>query len=249
MDNVAWLSSQLAQRGAIVVAVNHPGSTSGDSSPRRSIRVWERAQDLSAVLDALLSDPEFGPRIDRDRVTALGFSLGGTTVLLSGGARLSRDDYAAYCAASPSAPDCRFWQRGGVDFENVPQDRFEASWADPRLSAVIAVDPGMGYAMTDDSLGAVTVPVMLVSLGDDSTLWPAVIIDADGADLVGRLPQTEHVTIAPADHFSFLALCTEQAPALLAEEGEDPICDTPKGADRATVHSRVIEAVAAFLGL
>ena len=39
MDRLSWLSSRLALHGAMVLAVNHPGSTSGDSSPRRSVRL------------------------------------------------------------------------------------------------------------------------------------------------------------------------------------------------------------------
>ena len=47
---------------------------------------WERAVDLSKVLDGMLADPEFGPRIDPHRVGAAGFSYGGYTVLeLAGG--------------------------------------------------------------------------------------------------------------------------------------------------------------------
>ncbi|MFC7421186.1 hypothetical protein ACFQNF_15090 [Iodobacter arcticus] len=43
---LAWLASALAQRGVLVLAVNHPGSMSGDSSPRQSLLLDERAADL-----------------------------------------------------------------------------------------------------------------------------------------------------------------------------------------------------------
>lgn len=49
MEGVAWLSSRLAARGAIVLAVNHPGTTSGDSSPHRTMRLAPRAADLGAA--------------------------------------------------------------------------------------------------------------------------------------------------------------------------------------------------------
>jgi predicted dienelactone hydrolase len=42
---------------------------------------WERAKDLSTVLDDVLADPDFGPHIDRRRIGAAGFSLGGYTVI------------------------------------------------------------------------------------------------------------------------------------------------------------------------
>jgi hypothetical protein len=34
---------------------------------------------------------------------------------------------------------------------------------------------------------------------------------------------------------------------LLEAEGEDPICEDPAGTDRARLHQKVIDAVAAFL--
>lgn len=88
MDSMGWLSGALAQRGAMVLAVNHPGSTSGDSSPRRSTQMTTRAQDLSAALDALLADPAFAGYVDPARIYAVGFSLGGATALNLGGCAL-----------------------------------------------------------------------------------------------------------------------------------------------------------------
>ena len=95
--------------GALVVVLNHPGTTSGDSSPRRTVRLSERAGDLSSVLDHVLADPYFAERIDRDRVTALGFSLGSATALGLAGQRLSPEAYADYYdAAGDAAQDCLF---------------------------------------------------------------------------------------------------------------------------------------------
>jgi len=41
---------------------------------------WLRANDLSAVLNDILTDPKIGPRIDHARIGAAGFSLGGYTM-------------------------------------------------------------------------------------------------------------------------------------------------------------------------
>jgi predicted dienelactone hydrolase len=49
-QSMAWLASSLAKKGALVLVFNHPGSTSGDSSPRRSIKHWTRPKDVSAIL-------------------------------------------------------------------------------------------------------------------------------------------------------------------------------------------------------
>ena len=76
-DSLGWLTSGLVANGAIVLAVNHPGSTSGDSSPRRSVDLEARANDLTAALDMILADPAFAPYIDADRIGVVGFSWAG----------------------------------------------------------------------------------------------------------------------------------------------------------------------------
>lgn len=248
IDGTAWLASGLAERGALVLVMNHPGTTSGDSSPRRTVRLSERAADLSAALDHLLADPYFADRINTDQITALGFSLGGSTVLGIGGLRLDPATYSTYCETSgDAAQDCLFLSRGGVDFDSLPSE-FSADMADDRFTRIVAVDPGFTYAAMPDSAAEVDVPVLLLTLGDTFP-WFAVDVRTEGSGLVDLLPQIEHKIIPNAHHYSFLPICTENAAQLLIEMGEDPICDDPDGWDRATVHAASIEAIARFIGL
>lgn len=247
MESMGWLAAALVKAGAMVVAVNHPGSTSNDSSPRRSARFWERPQDLSAALDHILADPVFGPNIDQGRIYTLGFSLGGMAVLGTLGLRMDRDVYAGYCGVWPKSPDCLFFGKGNVDFRLLDQAKFNASHEDPRLAGTIAIDPGMVSGMTPESIAAAEKPVLVINLGTDETLWPTVNVGKNGLDLETRLKNAAYLQIAPADHYSFLPECTENAQQLLKEEGEDPICDDPEGSDRADVHRQVIEAIVQFL--
>ncbi|MCX8995593.1 hypothetical protein NOF55_00540 [Rhizobiaceae bacterium BDR2-2] len=248
MDNLGWLSSRLALKGAMVLAVNHPGSTSGDSSPRRSVRLAERAADLTAALDQILNDPDLARYIDPSRIAALGFSLGGATALNLAGARADRSLYARYCERFPDAADCVFFGvSGGVDFSSLP-DAFSDDSRDPRVTAAIAVDPAITYAMTPESVKAMNLPVLLVNLGGDDLL-KAVDVSAAGSGLAGALPQAEYARFAPANHFTFLGLCKPDGGRVLAQGGEDAICDDPQGADRAGVHEVIAERIAAFLRL
>ena len=248
MDNLSWLSSRLALRGAMVLAVNHPGSTSGDSSPRRSVRLPERAADLKAALDHILADPTFAPHVDRSRIVSLGFSLGGATALNLAGAEMNRGLYRDYCARlGKEAPDCIFLAKGGVDLDNLP-DAFEGNMRDPRIGAAIAVDPGFSYAITDASIAAMDLPVLLINLGGEER-WLAGDVSARGSNLVGRLPHVEYATAAPANHFTFLALCKPGSAERLAQEHDDPICDDPAGTDRAAIHKKIVERIAAFIKL
>ncbi|MEL7215652.1 MAG: alpha/beta fold hydrolase [Pseudomonadota bacterium] len=248
MDGTAWLASGLAAKGAHVVVLNHPGTTSGDSSPRRTVRLAERGADLSATLHHIMNNGYFSARIDAERITALGFSLGGAAVLGVAGQRLDRDAYAAYCEAEgDAAQDCSFLARGGVDFDALPPE-FSADMRDDRFTSIVAVDPGFTYAATASSQAEISVPVQVLTLGDDVP-WRTVDVRAEGSGLIERIPNAEHVLIPGAHHFSFLPLCTAIAEVALIEEGEDPICTDPEGSDRAAVHAASIEAIARFLEL
>ncbi|MGI9500682.1 MAG: alpha/beta hydrolase family protein [Geminicoccaceae bacterium] len=248
MDGLSWLSSALALRGAMVLAVNHPGSTSGDSSPRRSILLHERARDLSVALDHLLGDATFASHVEEDHVVALGFSLGGTTALNLAGARMDRDAYQAFCERlGDDAPDCAFFAKGGVDLANLPA-AWEGDLRDPRIGAVIAVDPGLTYGFRQNSIAAFNLPVQLINLGEQDR-WQAVDVDSRGSKLTEKLPEVDYVVVDPANHFSFLGLCKPEGPALLDAERDDPVCDDPEGSDRSKVHAEIIEHMVRFLGL
>lgn len=245
-EALGWLAQGLVAHGAIVLAVNHPGSTSGDSSARRSLDLGARAQDLTAALESVLADPDFAPFIDQNRIGAVGFSLGGSTVLGLAGVRFDGKVQALRCASGPEAADCGFFRKGGADFAREPG--FDADMRDPLVSRVVAVDPGFGGSATDDSAASVPVPVHLINLGGDDRL-SAVNVSADGNGLALRLAGASYSVIAPADHFTFLAECKPGADTLLVEEGEDPICTDPEGADRGKTHMRLIDDIAGGLGL
>lgn len=248
MDGTAWLAAGLAERGALVLVLNHPGTTTGDSSPRQTVRLSERAADMSAALDHVLADPYFSERINRDQITALGFSLGGSTVLGLAGLELDAEAYRDYCRKfGETAQDCLFLMRGGVDFDNLPQE-FSINMADERFSSFVAVDPGFTYAAVPESAEVINRPVQLISLGD-SFPWFATDVRAEGSGLADMLPNVTHTVIPDAYHYSFLPICTENAPKLLLEEGEDPICDDPEDWDRSTAHEASIRAITQFLKL
>ncbi|MEP4766665.1 MAG: hypothetical protein ABJY83_02085 [Roseibium sp.] len=246
MDAISWLSSELANRGMIVAGVNHPGSTSGDSSPRRSVKLQQRANDISAVLDHLLADPYFAQFIDPDRIFTAGFSLGGATALNLGGISFDQAAYANYCKKfGDEAQDCIFLAKGGVEFDHLP-DEFSADNADSRVSGIIAIDPGFTYAISDQSVQKTNLPVHLISLGKEN-IWKAADVGPKGSNLVARLQNVTHATFAPAHHFTFLAECTEKGALILKEEADDPICDDPDGTDRAGIHAEIVGSIASFV--
>ena len=248
MDAIGWLSSQLALRGAMVLAVNHPGTTSGDSSPRRTMYLGQRAKDITAALDQVLANPEFAPYIDTRNISAIGFSLGGTTVLNLAGIRIDPLAYRDYCAIyQNSAQDCDFYQKGGVDFDNLPRD-FHDTNADPRITKTVAIEPGMTDAVDAHSLADVTNPVLFIRLGKEHG-WRAADVSEAGSNIVSRMKNASLAVFAPAYHLTFLGECLPGAAKLLKEMKDDPVCSDPAGADRSRIHDQIVDKVADFLAL
>lgn len=249
MDGLAWLSSGLVARGAIVLAVNHPGSTSGDSSPRRSMYLGSRAADLSAALDQLLANPDFAPHVETGRISALGFSLGGTTTLALAGLRFDPGGLAGLCDQPERiGVGCAFYRAGGVDMAHLPAD-FGADASDARISRAVAIEPGFTEALTEDSIAATDKPVLLLSLGDASTQWTLTDTGPNGTRLDERLAHGARAVVSPGHHFTALPVCKPGGAEMLAEDGDDPICDDPEGTDRAEAHRQMIRLIADFLDL
>ena len=241
VESVGWLAAAFAERGAVVVAVSHPGSTWRDFDAARAARHWSRAEDMSAALDAVLADPALAGRLDEGRVMAAGFSFGGWTALSLGGARSDREGFEAACRAQAHAGCALF-------LGSMPATRdWEAGRRDGRVTHVAAIDPGLVWGLTAEGVAGLEVPVLLVGLGEGADRLPAADFDASG--LLGLLPEAEVVRLAPASHFTAMPLCTDGAEGILEAEGDDPVCTEPAGGERAGVHAAMVEALAVMLGL
>lgn len=93
-----WLAYRLAQRGFVCLAANHHGHTGAE--PRRPegfICLWERARDLSLLLDDHTWRKQLGGRVSA-RACVAGFSAGAYTAMLLMGARVA---YSQFEPANP----------------------------------------------------------------------------------------------------------------------------------------------------
>jgi predicted dienelactone hydrolase len=235
--SLAWLALPLVAQGAIVIAANHPGSTTGDSRPTTDLTL--QIADLSFMITHYLESTPWQQAIDRRKVGAVGHSKGGYSVLALAGGRVSRERLNHYCQTMPQMPDCQFYRRNGVQLEKTDNTRLAASYRDPRVKFVVALDPGMSYVLTRSSLEAIHIPLLTIAAG--------YFIHASGTMNLGvdklKLPL---LTLADAGHFDFLPLCQPAAAGILAEEGEAFICETPR-AQREKIHQQTIAAISQFM--
>lgn len=243
--SLGWLSTELAKNGFIVAAPNHIHSTSGDSIPVESFKIWERPQDISALIDTLLADPQWSKRVDPDRIGGIGFSLGGTSMMLTAGAQVSLGVFSDYCAASDGKDGgCNWFQRGGVDFAKVDRKAFEGIYKDRRLSALVAVDPGLAMAYQPESLKAVDMPALFVNLGEGDAIMPGVRAEK----LTDGIGGARYATIPGAVHFTFLSVCNQNGAEVLKRYGEDePICEDGGDVSRDELHKQIFFKIAVFL--
>jgi predicted dienelactone hydrolase len=246
---MAWLGTALARAGYIAAAVNHPGNNALEPYTAEGFVLWwERATDLSEVIDGMLADPEFGPKIDKDRIGAAGFSIGGYTVLALGGARADISVIIDLCKKQPDAPVCHVPEMKEMGTpeqmlsavrktSGVSLARSNESYMDPRVHAILAIAPAVGMTLTPDSLHAMRVPVFIVAGSADPIASPK-----DNADLIRSHMRRARETVLPnVAHYTFLDTCTAQGKKELGV-----FCDDPPGVDRQAVHTEVEEMAVGF---
>jgi predicted dienelactone hydrolase len=247
--NQTWLASALAHKGYIVAAVNHPGTTSRDRSPPAAAQLWQRPADLSRAIDAVTAQPEQFGVVAKDRIAAVGHSLGGWTVLEIAGARFDPERFAKDCIVHPKLASCTAYQMMNPASTPASKARLAADLRDKRVSAVVSLDLGLSRGMTDESLAKLPVPILVIAAGVPSEELPAQL---ESADLAKRLPEASkrYVEISDASHFSFMAVCKPGAVAMLEEAvpGDGIICgDGEGGRSREVIQQEVASLIEEFL--
>ena len=247
---LGWLTAGLAEAGGLVISVNHPNSTREDFDLQEGLKHWTRTEDLRAALAWLAAEPELAAIADLSRIYAVGFSAGGWTALSLGGLRADLEGYAAHCKTAPPSPwQCADLTRRGADLTAYSPTEWNAGRKDDRIDAVAAIEPALTYGLSEAHARDFVEKVLLIGLGTAETRLPATDFSETGSGFAALLPNAEIEIMAPAAHFSALPPCKLRGAAILAAEGDDPVCDDPPGTDRAALHKRIVARIAAFLGL
>ena len=247
---LGWLGCRLAARGYVAIGVDHHGNTAIEPYLAEGFLCWwERARDLSTVLNQVSDEPQFQGRLDPTRVFAAGFSLGGCTVLALAGALTDLDVYDAWRMEQGRSTGPREFpdlsERVGPLLDTsaefrASRERHGRSYRDARVKAVYACAPASSVrAFTVESLAAIDIPVGLMVGAVDTEAPPQDC----AAWLAERIPGSG-LTVLPGNvgHYVFLCEATE-----LGQSSVPDICVDPPGVDRRTIHDQVAqEAVALF---
>ena len=226
---------RLAGAGYVVAAPEHPGDNWRDDRYSGTVANWRRRpRQLSATLDRLLADAEFGKRIDSARIGAIGHSAGGYSVLALIGGRADMAVLARHCT--------RHWDRDPAFCAYGRQDERVGgvlpALSDRRIGAVVAVAP-VGALFGDGAFEGVEAPAQIHRFGKDRILrrpWHEDNI----ARLMGN--RAGLVVHPAAHHFAFIS----PFPAALVDEIGEPARDPP-GFDRRAFLSRIDRQIVDFL--
>lgn len=249
--SIAWIGTVLAAHGYIAAAVNHPGNNATEAYTAQGFSTWwERARDLSVVIDRMLADPTFGARIDAHRIGAEGFSLGGYSMIEIAGGTTDVAAYRAFCKSPRADAICK----SPPEFPDLVEQfnklsdsdpAFQAalrhagdSYRDPRVRAVFALAPALGPAFTPASLEKIAIPVEIVAGASDQN----VPLASSARYFAAHIPGAKLVILpGGVAHYNFLDSCTNAGRKSLPL-----LCTDAPDVNRDAVHARANELALSF---
>lgn len=178
-----YLAKHLASYGFAVAVPEHPGSNAQQIQNLVTGRTNELAEpaefinrplDIKDLLDYLTklstTDPAYQGQLDLQRVGVIGQSFGGYTALALAGAGINFAQLENDCQLENETWNlslllqCR--ARG--------LERNQYNFGDPRIKAVIAINPIVSSILGETNLSQIKIPVMLIA-GSADTVAPALL--------------------------------------------------------------------------
>jgi len=213
-NSLRYVARHLASHGYGVVAINFPETDSQSvaefltglntiPNPDAWIR---QPQDISLVLDfvaqKLISEPDWQGKLDINNVGIIGHSLGGYSAIAVGGGQISWSNLISTCQEKEKSRQVTLnpaliWQCRDLG-DNLPPENMQ----DPRIKAVIALNPVSNPIFSQNSFASMQLPVMIIS-GSADIFAPAI---SEQVTPFIWLPQSDkYLALVPnGTHLSFL---------------------------------------------
>lgn len=217
----------LADAGFVVAAISHPGDNFQDLSRQGHLSAFlTRPVDMQRLVDHMTSQWAARASIDTQAIGFFGFSRGGYTGLVAGGAVPDFKVGLGLCE-HVDLPLCQ--EMRAKELPPLPT-------LDLRIKAAVIADPLSLFSPA--SLKTVRIPVQLWSseLGGDGVNLQSVEAVRNALPTLKQYQVAEH-----AGHFAYLAPCSAaQMQAVPA------ICKDPDGFDRVAFHAAFNAKVLTF---
>lgn len=222
----------LADAGFAVVAFNHTQDSSDDLGKESVSDISSflvRPVDTKRVIDFFLASPPAGLKIDASRIGFFGFSRGGYTGLILGGAEPDFDTLIIPCPEQYAM--CQ-----QIKEHKIPA---HASGYEPRIKAYVIADPVNLFA-SKSSLQKVKAPIQLWS----SEFGGMGVKPQDVEAVRMNLPiKPDFHRATGAGHLSFDCPCSEDQ---LKAPSPSIVCTDPPSFDRTAFHSKFNASVVDF---
>lgn len=240
----SWLGEGLAAQGYIVVGINHFGESwiygKETVNPRTTGFIWQRAQDISALLNHLGQHNLFQKSVDWQHIVLIGHSAGGQTAAMLAGARFELAAITRYCESAQAKEDlsCEYAKQSAqapAEFHKA----FGSLQQDLRITGIVLLDPALGPTLLPESLQQVQIPALVVgSQHNDFIPW-----ESHGARYAAALPNSQvHLLTGQEGHFVFLSPCTHDVRVMGVA-----LCQDRSGVDRAAVHAQLLQKILSFI--
>ncbi len=227
--NNSWIAETLAANGYIVASMDHYGNTWNNKIAECFVKIWDRPQDVSYVIDELLQNERFGPHINQNKIGVIGYSLGGHTAIWVAGGVVAEFDKPDMKTLPPDQIPSSVNEDviNSIDFTPAKH-----SYRDPRVSAVFVMAPALGYLFDMASLQNISIPVCIIAAEGDIT----VPLESSGSILASKIKKAA-MTLIPgsANHYVFLNEVTKGGKMLLDKR---VALDAPT-VDRAKIHDEI----------
>jgi predicted dienelactone hydrolase/ABC-type amino acid transport substrate-binding protein len=182
-SDFSYLAEHLASYGFAVAIPQHIGSdtkrlesildgrVTGDVSP---VEFVDRPLDVKYLLDELTrlfsTDPEFKGRLNLQQIGMIGHSFGGYTALALAGANINHTRLQEQCVDTQPTFNLSLILQCRANL--LPP--FNYNLTDPRIKAVIAIDPLTSAIFGPEGMGDIRIPVMMVS-GSHDVVTPSIL--------------------------------------------------------------------------
>ncbi len=181
---LGYLARHLASHGITVAAIEHPGSNSiaiNNAANQMNLaqllpanEFIDRPKDVSFLLNELeklnTQSGQLQGKLNTEKVTVLGHSLGGYTALALVGGEVDLKELREFCKTSLSFGESPGdWLQCAAASLKENQPRLQ----DPRVKSAIALNPLVGKLFGTNGLTKVTKPVLILAATEDA-LTPAL---------------------------------------------------------------------------
>jgi predicted dienelactone hydrolase len=234
--NGAWLAEVLAANGYIVAAMDHHGNTWNNKIAESFIKIWDRPQDVTFVIDQLLQNSHFGASIDTQKIGFIGYSLGGHTGLWIAGGRIGPFEKPPINDI-PDDQIPNFVSQEVIDSIDFAPAR--DSYQDPRVSAMFLMAPALTNLFDMNSLQAIQMPIYIIAAEGDLTAPP----DKNAKILAAKMKKAA-CTLIPgaANHYVFLNEVSRGGRMML----DKSIAIDPPDVDRKQIHTDIARTAVQF---